>query len=132
MMTRCAPGGTVSISRKQAVTPPASGWFCMAEDQHDDVVIYRAGAAGGTLGHRLATNGVKVLWLERGPFRLVHCLVAGCLYVNVPGIKVARRWGAREKQHPRPGREVGGAVSRSGKRAARQGQGGHTAIPSLP
>src|SRR4051812_23678390 len=24
------------------------------------------GAGGGTLGHRLATNGAKVLWLERG------------------------------------------------------------------
>ena len=40
----------------------------MADDQHYDVVIIGTGAGGGTLGHRLATNGVKVLWLERGPF----------------------------------------------------------------
>jgi choline dehydrogenase-like flavoprotein len=40
----------------------------MADDQHYDVVIIGTGAGGGSLGHRLATNGVKVLWLERGPF----------------------------------------------------------------
>jgi len=40
----------------------------VADDQHYDVVIIGTGAGGGTLGHRLATNGVKVLWLERGPF----------------------------------------------------------------
>ena len=40
----------------------------MADDQHYDVVIIGTGAGGGTLGHRLAMNGVKVLWLERGPF----------------------------------------------------------------
>jgi choline dehydrogenase-like flavoprotein len=40
----------------------------MADDQHYDVVIIGTGAGGGTLGHRLATNGVKTLWLERGPF----------------------------------------------------------------
>ena len=40
----------------------------MPDDQHYDVVIIGTGAGGGTLGHRLATNGAKVLWLERGPF----------------------------------------------------------------
>ena len=40
----------------------------MADDQHYDVVIIGTGAGGGTLGHRLARNGAKVLWLERGPF----------------------------------------------------------------
>ena len=40
----------------------------MADDQHYDVVIIGTGAGGGTLGHRLATQGTKVLWLERGPF----------------------------------------------------------------
>ena len=40
----------------------------MADDQHYDVVIIGTGAGGGTLGHRLASNGAKVLWLERGPF----------------------------------------------------------------
>ena len=38
----------------------------MADDQHYDVVIIGTGAGGGTLGHRLATSGAKVLWLERG------------------------------------------------------------------
>lgn len=40
----------------------------MVDDQHYDVVIIGTGAGGGTLGHRLATSGAKVLWLERGPF----------------------------------------------------------------
>jgi choline dehydrogenase-like flavoprotein len=40
----------------------------MPDNQHYDVVIIGTGAGGGTLGHRLATNGAKVLWLERGPF----------------------------------------------------------------
>jgi choline dehydrogenase-like flavoprotein len=40
----------------------------MADDQHYDVVIIGTGAGGGTLGHRLATGGAKVLWLERGTF----------------------------------------------------------------
>jgi choline dehydrogenase-like flavoprotein len=47
---------------------PAPGGSGMADDQHYDVVIIGTGAGGGTLGHRLATNGAKVLWLERGPF----------------------------------------------------------------
>src|SRR4051794_10830178 len=40
----------------------------MADDQHYDVIIIGTGAGGGTLGHRIATNGGKVLWLERGSF----------------------------------------------------------------
>ena len=40
----------------------------MADDQHYDVVIIGTGAGGGSLGHRLATSGTKVLWLERGDF----------------------------------------------------------------
>jgi len=40
----------------------------MADDRHYDVIIVGTGAGGGTLGHRLATNGVRVLWLERGGF----------------------------------------------------------------
>ena len=35
---------------------------------HYDVAIIGTGAGGGTLGHRLATSGKRVLWLERGPF----------------------------------------------------------------
>ena len=40
----------------------------MPDDQHYDVVIIGTGAGEGTLGHRLATRGVKVLWLERGSY----------------------------------------------------------------
>ena len=40
----------------------------MADDQHYDVVIIGTGAGGGTLGHRLAPTGKRVLWLERGRF----------------------------------------------------------------
>ena len=40
----------------------------MTENQHYDVAIIGTGAGGGTLGHRLAMAGKRVLWLERGPF----------------------------------------------------------------
>jgi choline dehydrogenase-like flavoprotein len=40
----------------------------MAPDEHYDVAIIGTGAGGGTLGHRLAMSGKRVLWLERGPF----------------------------------------------------------------
>lgn len=40
----------------------------MADDRHYDVIIVGTGAGGGTLGYRLATQGVRVLWLERGSF----------------------------------------------------------------
>jgi choline dehydrogenase-like flavoprotein len=37
-------------------------------DEHYDVVIIGTGAGGGSLGHRLAMAGKRVLWLERGSF----------------------------------------------------------------
>lgn len=40
----------------------------MSAAEHYDVVIVGTGAGGGSLGHRLATQGKKVLWLERGDF----------------------------------------------------------------
>jgi choline dehydrogenase-like flavoprotein len=40
----------------------------MADDRHYDVVVIGTGAGGGTIGHRLASAGKRVLWLERGPF----------------------------------------------------------------
>jgi choline dehydrogenase-like flavoprotein len=40
----------------------------MTTDQHFDVAVIGTGAGGGTLGHRLARSGKRVLWLERGPF----------------------------------------------------------------
>jgi choline dehydrogenase-like flavoprotein len=40
----------------------------MTNDAHYDVAIIGTGAGGGTLGHRLALAGKRVLWLERGDF----------------------------------------------------------------
>jgi choline dehydrogenase-like flavoprotein len=40
----------------------------MTNDQQFDVAIIGTGAGGGTLGHRLAMSGKRVLWLERGSF----------------------------------------------------------------
>lgn len=37
-------------------------------DQHYDVIIIGTGAGGGTLAHRLAPSGKKILLLERGDF----------------------------------------------------------------
>ena len=37
-------------------------------DQHYDVIIIGTGAGGGTLAHRLAPSGKKILILERGDF----------------------------------------------------------------
>ncbi|MGW1894909.1 GMC oxidoreductase [Streptomyces sp. NPDC002004] len=40
----------------------------MADDQHYDVIIIGTGAGGGTLAHRLAPTGKRVLILERGDY----------------------------------------------------------------
>lgn len=40
----------------------------MAESTHYDVIIIGTGAGGGTLAHRLAPSGKKILVLERGSF----------------------------------------------------------------
>ncbi|MET8679802.1 GMC family oxidoreductase [Streptomyces sp. NPDC004647] len=40
----------------------------MAEDRHYDVVIIGTGAGGGTLAHRLAASGKRILLLERGGY----------------------------------------------------------------
>src|SRR6187431_3588537 len=61
-----ASSGTGSPSR--GLVPALDRESGMADDQHYDVVIIGTGAGGGTLGHRLASSGAKVLWLERGPF----------------------------------------------------------------
>ena len=41
---------------------------CMADDQHYDVIVVGTGAGGGTLAHRLAPSGKRVLLLERGDY----------------------------------------------------------------
>ncbi|MGB5914180.1 MAG: NAD(P)-binding protein, partial [Phormidesmis sp.] len=40
----------------------------MTTAQHYDVIIIGTGAGGGTLAHRLAASGKKILVLERGAF----------------------------------------------------------------
>ncbi len=40
----------------------------MTDDQHYDVIIIGTGAGGGTLAHRLAPTGKRVLLLERGDY----------------------------------------------------------------
>ncbi|RPF36800.1 GMC oxidoreductase [Streptomyces sp. TLI_185] len=40
----------------------------MADDQHYDVIVIGTGAGGGTLAHRLAPTGKRVLILERGGY----------------------------------------------------------------
>ncbi|MEU4872419.1 GMC family oxidoreductase [Streptomyces sp. NPDC021608] len=40
----------------------------MADDQHYDVIVIGSGAGGGTLAHRLAPTGKRVLILERGGY----------------------------------------------------------------
>jgi choline dehydrogenase-like flavoprotein len=37
-------------------------------NEHFDVIIIGTGAGGGTLLHRLAGSGKRILVLERGPF----------------------------------------------------------------
>ena len=37
-------------------------------EQHYDVIIIGTGAGGGTLAHRLAPSGKRILLLERGGF----------------------------------------------------------------
>src|SRR5947209_11931206 len=40
----------------------------MATNDHYDIIIIGSGAGGGTLTHRLAASGKKILLLERGGF----------------------------------------------------------------
>ena len=40
----------------------------MSDDQHYDVIVIGSGAGGGTLTHRLAPTGKRVLLLERGDY----------------------------------------------------------------
>jgi len=40
----------------------------MNYDNHYDVIIIGSGAGGGTLLHRLAPSGMRILMLERGDY----------------------------------------------------------------
>jgi len=40
----------------------------VADDQHYDVIVIGSGAGGGSLVHRLAPSGKRVLLLERGGY----------------------------------------------------------------
>src|SRR5690348_14063810 len=51
--------------RKQHQIP---GGVLVSDDQHYDVIVIGSGAGGGTLTHRLAPTGKRVLLLERGDY----------------------------------------------------------------
>src|SRR6476620_2432340 len=51
--------------RKQHQIP---GGVLVSDDQHYDVIVIGFGAGGGTLTHRLAPTGKRVLLLERGDY----------------------------------------------------------------
>ena len=51
--------------RKQHQIP---GGGLVSDDQHYDVIVIGSGAGGGTLTHRLAPTGKRVLLLERGDY----------------------------------------------------------------
>src|SRR4051812_29335910 len=55
------PPGMMATARTISTMDPM-------DNDHYDVAVIGTGAGGGTLGHRLAMSGKRVLWLERGPF----------------------------------------------------------------
>src|SRR3954451_4279211 len=59
------PGRSTSPMPDDGATASANNHGLMTNDQHYDVAIIGTGAGGGTLGHRLAMSGKRVLWLER-------------------------------------------------------------------
>ena len=46
-------------------------------NEHFDVIIIGTGAAGGTLLHRLAGSGKRILVLERDPELRTECRLRG-------------------------------------------------------
>ena len=48
--------------------PPRSGDGRRVSDNHYDVIVIGTGAGGGTLAHRLAPTGKRILLLERGDY----------------------------------------------------------------
>jgi choline dehydrogenase-like flavoprotein len=73
----------------------------MAADQHYDVIIVGSGAGGGTLAHKLAPSGRKILIVERGGYvpREKENWISRA--VNLEG-----RYQAKEKWRDSEGREL--------------------------
>src|SRR5262245_30866821 len=69
-MLSCAPmtRRVVAAVRRGTTRVSSRGGTGMAQDQHFDVIVIGSGAGGGTLTHRLAPTGKRVLLLERGGY----------------------------------------------------------------
>src|SRR2546429_4579753 len=83
----------------------------MAESNHYDVIIIGSGAGGGTLAHKLAPTGKKILILERGNYVPREKDNWSPLAVNVQGkyqTKEIWRDADRKELHPHTNYYVGG------------------------
>ena len=78
-------------------------------DNHYDVIIIGSGAGGGTLAHRLAPSGKRILVLERGGYVPrekenwdSHAVVAESRYHirPPPGAPRVKRFGSSKQQRP--------------------------------
>lgn len=80
-------------------------------DNHYDVIIVGSGAGGGTLTHRLAASGKKILLLERGDYVPREAENWSTRAVNLQGrynTKEVWRDGDGEELHPHTNYFVGG------------------------
>ncbi len=78
---------------------------------HYDVIIIGSGAGGGTLAHRLAPSGKRILLLERGDFVPRELDNWSTRAVNVDGkYQTREQWrdGAGKSLHPHTNYNVGG------------------------
>jgi choline dehydrogenase-like flavoprotein len=83
----------------------------MTTDNHYDVIIIGSGAGGGTLAHRLAPSGKRVLILERGPYVTRERENWDTKAVNVEGrYQTKEEWRDRhgKQLHPHTNYYVGG------------------------
>src|SRR6476660_8130619 len=62
------PAGLTGASSAGGEAPDATGRECRWMAQHYDVIVIGTGAGGGTIAHRLAPSGRRILMLERGDY----------------------------------------------------------------
>src|SRR3954465_7207630 len=60
--------GVIASRRRPLRHRPHPQGASVVDDQHSDVIIIGSGAGGGTLAHRLAATGNRILLLERGDY----------------------------------------------------------------
>ena len=83
----------------------------MPASQHYDIIIIGSGAGGGTLAHRLASSGKRILLLERGEYVPREPSNWSTRAVNVEGRYVTKetwRDKAGKELHPHTNYWVGG------------------------